>query len=70
LGELRAQAVKRLLIQQGVPAHKMMTVSASTPLYGAGNEPQPTKPEDMRVSISIILRAQAAAPGGQMQPAP
>ena len=66
LAELRAQTVKRLLLGQGVPAYKMMTVSTSTPLFGTGNEPQPAKPEDMKVSITIILRSTAGpAPAAQ-----
>jgi outer membrane protein OmpA-like peptidoglycan-associated protein len=62
LGELRAQAIKRLLLQHGVTAERMMTISASTPLYGPGNERQPAKPEDQRVSITVILRAGAGTP--------
>ena len=60
LGELRAQAIKRLLLQQGVAAERMMTISASTPLYGSGSERQPSKPEVQRVSITVILRADRA----------
>jgi outer membrane protein OmpA-like peptidoglycan-associated protein len=71
LGELRAQTVKRLLVQQGVPTYRMMTISASTPLYGAGSEQQPAKPEDQRVSITVILRTNqpSAVPPGPT-PAP
>ena len=67
LGELRAQAIKRLLQQQGVAAERMMTISASTPLYGPGNERQPAKPEDQRVSITVILRADSATPAPPTQ---
>ncbi len=61
LGELRAQAIKRLLAQQGVSEQRMMTISASTPLYGPGNERQTPKTEDQRVSITVILRTDAGA---------
>jgi outer membrane protein OmpA-like peptidoglycan-associated protein len=62
VAELRAQAVKRLLIQAGVRSQRMMTTSSSTPMYGPGNEREPPKPEDQRVSITIILRSGAAPP--------
>lgn len=68
LGELRAQAIKRLLIEQGVQPRRMMTISASTPLYGPGNEQQAPKAEDQRVSITVILRA-SPPPAGAYPPA-
>lgn len=69
LGELRAQAIKRLLVQQGVQPQRMMTISASTPLYGPGSEQEPPKPEDQRVSITVILRG-SPPPGGAPSSAP
>jgi len=72
VAELRAQAVKRLLIQAGVHSKRMMTTSSSTPMYGPGNEREPPKPEDQRVSITIILRSGAApvaAPAPRAAPA-
>jgi outer membrane protein OmpA-like peptidoglycan-associated protein len=69
VAELRAQAVKRLLIQAGVRSQRMMTTSSSTPAYGPGNEREPPKPEDQRVSITIILRTGAAS-GPPAAPAP
>lgn len=68
VSELRAQAIKRLLAQAGVAPKRMMTVSTSTPLYGAGNEREAPKPEDQRVNITIILRAGAPAPGSGTSP--
>lgn len=61
VSELRAQAIKRLLAQAGVHPKRMMTVSTTTPLYGANNEREAPKPEDQRVNITIILRAGAPA---------
>lgn len=68
VSELRAQAIKRLLAQAGVQPKRMMTVSTSTPLYGANNEREAPKPEDQRVNITIILRAGAPVPGSGTSP--
>lgn len=56
LGQLRAAAIKRLLLEQGVPAEKMMTISASVAVTGTGNEVPVAKPEDQRVTLTVILR--------------
>ncbi len=56
LGQLRAAAIKRLLVQAGVPAEKMMTISASVAVATGGNEVPVAKPEDQRVTITVILR--------------
>lgn len=56
LGQLRAAAIKRLLMQHGVAREKMMTISASVAVTGTGNEVPVAKPEDQRVTITVILR--------------
>jgi outer membrane protein OmpA-like peptidoglycan-associated protein len=56
MGQLRAATIKRLLIQHGVPAEKMMMISASVAV-ATGSEAPAAKPEDQRVSISVILRS-------------
>lgn len=70
VSELRAQAIKRLLAQAGVQPKRMMTVSTTTPLYGANNEREAPKSEDQRVNITIILRASAPSSAGAPAPGP
>jgi outer membrane protein OmpA-like peptidoglycan-associated protein len=57
LGQLRAAAIKRLLVHAGVPPEKMMTISASVAVTTSGNEVPAAKPEDQRVTITVILRS-------------
>lgn len=60
LAEQRARAVKRLLVERGVAESRLMTVTATVPVY-SGPERPVADPAEQRVHMTIILRSGAAA---------
>lgn len=60
LAELRAQEVKRALVSRGVESIRLMTVSATQPVYGTGTTRPPPDPKDQRVNLTIVARSAGA----------
>jgi len=60
LAEQRARAVKRLLVERGVAENRLMTVTATVPVYSGAERP-PADPAEQRVHMTVIIRSLAPA---------
>lgn len=60
LSEARAHAVKELLVSLGVDRARLLTIAITASVFGPGSKPAEPKPDDRRVSLSVLLKTAAA----------
>ncbi len=61
LAEQRAKVVRELLVTQGVPLTRLLTIGATAKVFGVGARPAEPDPTDRRVNFSVLLE-RAPAP--------
>jgi hypothetical protein len=60
LADQRARAIKNLLLENGVDPARLMIITTTVPVFGAGSGPPPDDPEKRRVRLRVLLESQAA----------
>jgi hypothetical protein len=61
LADQRARAIKNLLLENGVDPARLMIITTTVPVFGAGSGPPPDDPEKRRVRLRVLLEGQASS---------
>jgi hypothetical protein len=60
LADQRARAIKNMLLENGVDPARLMIITTTVPVFGAGSGPPPDDPEKRRVRLRVLLESSAA----------
>lgn len=60
LADQRARTVKNLLLENGVDPARLMIITTTVPVFGAGTGPPPDDPDKRRVRLRVVLESASA----------